>query len=268
MDVAALHEGNRDAWDRTARAGYTGDIEARIHDLRGGVLNLMEPELRILAGLNEWCRRAIHLQCSHGQDALSLWKYGAHEIIGVDISQPMLDAAKLKSDALDAPARWIRCDVLETPQDLDGTADLVYTGRGAICWMMDLSAWAAVVYRLLRPGGKLFLFEGHPLDTVWDTQSTGFVLRDAASYFEPFPVSEQSFPRDAALRAEPNRAVHLTSRLWTLGETVTTLVRAGLHVELLEEHPEPFWDQFKEIPTEELKRLPHTFALLMTKPSV
>ena len=178
----------------------------------------------------------------------------------------MLAAAKRKSDALGAPATWIQCDVLATPSDLDGTADLVYTGRGGICWMMDLAAWAAVVYRLLRPGGKLFLFEGHPLDAVWETEATDYVLRPGASYFETGPTSDRCFVYNAALRAEPEREVQLTSRSWSLGDTVTTLVQTGLRVELLEEHPEPFWDQFKQIPPAELARLPHTFALLMTKP--
>ena len=49
--------------------------------------------------------------------------------------------------------RWVEADVLETPHDLDGTADLVYTGRGAILWLQDLDAWAAVLRRLLAPDG-------------------------------------------------------------------------------------------------------------------
>ena len=35
----------------------------------------------------------------------------------------------------------------------DATADLVYTGKGALIWMPDLARWADEVARLLRPGG-------------------------------------------------------------------------------------------------------------------
>jgi hypothetical protein len=42
---------------------------------------------------------------------------------------------------------------LETPSTLDGRTDLVYTGQRALCWLHDLNAWAAVVWRLLKPGG-------------------------------------------------------------------------------------------------------------------
>jgi hypothetical protein len=45
---------------------------------------------------------------------------------------------------------------------LNGTADLVYTGKGALPWVMDLERWAAVIERLLKPGGRLFVFEGAP----------------------------------------------------------------------------------------------------------
>jgi SAM-dependent methyltransferase len=44
----------------------------------------------------------------------------------------------------------------------DGVADLVYTGKGALIWMPDIGAWAREAARLLRPGGHLFVYEGHP----------------------------------------------------------------------------------------------------------
>ena len=65
--------------------------------------------------------------------------------MGIDISEVMIEVARRKSEALAAPAAWHCCDILETPAELDGTADLVYTGRGALLWMMDLPAWARVV---------------------------------------------------------------------------------------------------------------------------
>ena len=265
MDIADLHAGNRDVWNRTSRGGYGRDVEADVSLLRGGGTNLMPAETRLLGDLRG-VRRAIHLQCSHGLDALSLLNLGAEAVIGIDISEEMLLSAREKSDALGANARWIRADVLDAPHDLDGTADLVHTGRGAIPWMMDLEAWAAVVARLLRPGGRFHLFEGHPLDTLWDEEATGFALREGASYFADAPQAERSFPYEVALRVDPDAPVALASRVWTVGQTVTALVGAGLRIERLEEHPEPFWDQFKRIPEAEFRRLPHTFSVLATKP--
>jgi hypothetical protein len=131
--------------------------------------------------------------------------------------------------------------------------------------MMDLDAWAAVVSRLLKPGGKLFLFEGHPLDFLWDEDQTTFVLRAGASYFRSEPSPERGFPFAAASRVAPSKPVRLMSKVWTIGETVTAVVNAGLRIVHLEEVAEPFWDQFKHIPPSEFGRLPHCFALLAEK---
>ena len=43
----------------------------------------------------------------------------------------MVALAQELTDALEAPATWYCCDVLETPHGLDGTADLVYSGGEA-----------------------------------------------------------------------------------------------------------------------------------------
>ena len=35
--------------------------------------------------------------------------------------------------------------------------DIVYTGRGALCWLPDIPAWAKIVAGLVKPGGFLYL---------------------------------------------------------------------------------------------------------------
>ena len=44
-----------------------------------------------------------------------------------------------------------------------GAYDLVFTGIGALGWLPDIGRWGQVVATLLRPGGRLFLREGHPV---------------------------------------------------------------------------------------------------------
>ena len=66
----------------------------------------------------------------------------------------MLALARRLTEATGAPARWIEADVLATPHELDGTADLVYTGRGSIIWLHDLDAWAEEFLALESAGWK------------------------------------------------------------------------------------------------------------------
>lgn len=268
VDVKELERENERAWDIVARSKYADDVDADVALLEAGGTSLMSHELRLLGDLDPWCGRAIHLQCSHGLDALSLWKLGAREIIGIDISQSMLALADRKARLLGAPARWIHSDVLEVPLDLNGTADLVYTGKGALPWVMDLEGWAAVVERLLKPGGRLFVFEGHPLNWVWEPEASEFMLRpDGGDYFSAEPRGNRDFPGSLLEQqaAEGSHALRARERQWTLGEIVTRLVEAGLTLERIEEYPEQYWRLFTKIPAPVIQRLPHTFSLSMRK---
>src|SRR6187402_3247974 len=160
-DVPTMHAANRAAWDEAAER-YEGWFDEAVTLIRSGGVNLFGAEVDLIGDLHGRCRRAIHLQCAGGRDTLSLWNLGADEVVGVDFSPRMLDLARRLTQATGAPATWVEADVLGVPHDLDGTADLLYTGRGAILWLQDLDAWAAVLRRLLAPDGRLVIFDGHP----------------------------------------------------------------------------------------------------------
>ena len=260
--------GNRKAWDIVA-GKYAPEVDDHVDFLRSGGVSLLEIERRFLGDLSEWCRRAVHLQCSHGLDTLSLWNLGATEVVGLDLSSRMVEQAQRKSEALDAPARWIEADVLNAPTDLDGTADLVYTGKGALPWVADLERWADVVLRILKGGGVLYIFEGHPLDWVWEPEEDGYVLRsDGGNYVDRRPRPNRDFPGNAvARRALPGEMVpEAVEFQWTLGQIVTSLAGAGLRIVRLEEHPLQYWPRYGRMAEDTLHRLPHTFSLLAQKP--
>lgn len=269
MDIAKLHQANREGWNQGA-AAYEADLADRIEFLRNGGTTFCPPEYPYLQDLRSWCRRAIHLQCAGGTDTLSLSNLGAHEVVGVDISERMLAVAKQKSEALGVDATWIHSDVLEAPHELDGTADLVYTGRGALCWIMDIQAWARVAARLLGPGGRLYVFEGHPVANLWKLESTGFELDpDYGDYFRKEPIAAPGWPEtyigDMGMAAEQHAVKY--ERAWTLGQIVTAVIQAGLRVEKLEEHPDLFWDTFPNMDPALVRRLPQTFSLLAVRDS-
>ncbi len=101
----AKHTETGATWDVTAGI-YERDEQKDIDLLRSGGSSLHAIEQRQLGDLSGWCARAIHLQCAGGTDTLSLWKMGAAEVVGVDISEKMIAVARRKSSALGAPARW------------------------------------------------------------------------------------------------------------------------------------------------------------------
>jgi SAM-dependent methyltransferase len=194
------HESNRVAWNEAAES-YRAGLDSSIELLKSGGTTFCEPELRHLKALVEVPKRCIHLQCAGDTDTLSLINFGAREVVGVDISEEMIRIAQIKSDTLKMNARWVSSDVLNTPAELNGTADLVYTGKGAINWMMDIDAWASVVSRLLKPGGVLYLFEGHPFTYCFDMKATELKIDPIyQGYFSETPYASQDWPETYVCR--------------------------------------------------------------------
>jgi SAM-dependent methyltransferase len=258
---------NRAAWDRVAAEKFGPELERDLALLRAGRTSLLPVEEAELAPFLARGPRALHVQCSHGQDALSLWKRGAREVTGVDFSAEMLALARRKSESLGAPAKWHQADVLAPPAELLGTADLLYTGKGALCWVSDLARWAAVVAGLLAPSGHLYVFEGHPLNWIWEPEASDLALRDDADYFAREARVNRDFPGlflDRAARPGES-PLQAFERQWTLGEIVTSLARAGLELVTLREHPENFWPQHPRVPEARARRVPRTCSLVMRR---
>ena len=262
IDVRGMHAANRRAWDEAAER-YEGWFAEAVELISSGGTNLLAPELELIGDLHGRCRRAIHLQSAGGRDTLSLWNLGADEVIGVDFSPRMLELAGRLSAAVAAPARWIEADVLDTPHELDGTADLVYTGRGSLMWLQDLDAWAAVLYRLLAPAGRLVLFEGHPAEWLFDVDADGRWVATDYDYFAGPEASKGWAPEYIdRLSIDDDDLAWKFARAWTLGEIVTAILRSGLAVERVAEHPTDWWNGHADVREDERGRIPLSFSVL------
>lgn len=266
-EVRSRHQENRAAWNEGAQS-YTKTNEERVQLLRFGRSNLHPVEranLGRIGPLKAWCERAIHLQCASGYDTLSLVLEGAKEVIGVDISEVHIENAKWTTAQLKLPARWYRCDVLETPAELDATADLLYTGRGAINWIHDIDAWASVVFRLLRKGGVLSLLEDHPASWLFSNETPDL----SASGLDYFAHAEWSKGWPDEYIGELDKTVEEQAtkheRLWKIADVFQALVRAGLVVDYLGEHPDEYWPAFPKLAEEEKAKIPLTYSLVARK---
>jgi SAM-dependent methyltransferase len=270
-DPRAMHAANRAAWDEAAER-YEGWFDEALELIRSGGSNLFPVEHDLLGDLRvgpagEGTSRAIHLQCAGGRDTLSLWNAGAREVIGVDVSPRMLALARRLSDATSAPARWIEADVLDTPQELDRTGDVVYTGRGSLTWIHDLDGWAAVVARLLSPTGRFVLFEGHPAEWLFDADPDGYLTVTDYDYFGGVEASQGWAPEYIDRLSLGDDEQHWKfARSWTLGEIVTAVAAAGLRIERLVEYPVDWWAGHRDLRPEDRGRIPLSFGLVASLP--
>jgi len=262
-----MHRSNRAAWDEAAER-YERWFDEAAALIRDGGSNLFPVETALIGDLHGRCRRAIHLQCAGGRDSLSLWNLGAEEVVGIDFSPRMLELAARLTEATGAPARWVLSDVLDTPAELDGTADLVYTGRGSLIWLGDLDAWAAVIARLLSPTGRFVLFEGHPVEWLFDADADGNWIATDYDYFAGAEASRGWAPEyiDRLSIADADQSWKF-ARAWTLGEVITALLGADLRLERVAEYPVDWWGGHGDVRPEERGRIPLSFSVTGRRPS-
>jgi SAM-dependent methyltransferase len=191
---------------------------------------------------------------------------------GLDFSPASLAQARRIADLAGADVRFAEGEVYDAVTVLGAQAfDLVYTGIGALCWLPDIARWAGVVAGLLRPGGRLFMREGHPV--LWaaaDGRDDDLVVLEY-SYFEraePLVFDEPGtyVETDAVF-------THNVSHSWNhgLGEIITALLGAGMDLTGLAEHDSVPWDALpglmEHLPGDEWRladrpyRLPHSYTL-------
>jgi 2-polyprenyl-3-methyl-5-hydroxy-6-metoxy-1,4-benzoquinol methylase len=196
------------------------------------------PRLGRLDGLD-----VVHLQCHIGTDTLSLARLGARSVTGVDFSQPALDAAADVASRAGTVIDYVCSDVYNAVEAVGGARfDLVYTGIGALCWLPDVRRWARTVAALLRPGGRLFIREGHPmLLSLADPRPDGLLVVEFP-WFEVPGGTEFVEPNTYVDHDEPLASPRIVSFNHGMGEIVMAVLDAGLHLDLLEEHRSVPWN--------------------------
>jgi hypothetical protein len=119
---------------------------------------------------------------------------------------------------------------------------VVLHASNVLCWLPDIRRWAAVVAGLLRPGGRLFCCEGHPMLWTLDDERDDDLLVVRYPYFE----REQPLTfEDAGTYVETDAVFrHNVSYEWNhgLGESVTALLEAGMDITALTEHDSLPWE--------------------------
>jgi SAM-dependent methyltransferase len=144
--------------------------------------------------------------------------------------------------------RFVEAELYDAPAAIPEPAafDLVYVTWGAINWLPDIRRWAAIVAHFIKPGGALYLAEGHPAALVFDDLAPphGGLPGWFAPYFlrEPLVVDDPTDYADANARLQNARSY---SWMHPLGDVVTALLEAGLMLRWLHEHDAVPWRMFK-----------------------
>lgn len=240
---------NRASWEeRTAlHLGPDGYDLGPLRAGRGRLDAIVRAELGPVAGL-----RVLHLQCHFGEDTLILAQQGAAAVVWLDFSASAVAAARGLAEELGLAdrARFVEADLYDAPRAIPerGGFDLVFVTWGALCWLPDLPGWARIAAGFLRPGGRLYLAEGHPVAQVFD--DTAETSDGKPGWFVPYFQREALVLDNPADYAVPGaRLRHARTHEWMhpVGEVLGALNDADLALEWLREHPRVTWRMFRNL---------------------
>jgi SAM-dependent methyltransferase len=215
---------NRAVWEKASQK-HIREYDDLLRQASGHT-SLLDRERTVLAPLLATDPTVVHLQSGHGLDDVDLVAAGARRVIGVDYSTVAAGAAQRRAVELGLACHYVVAALPGAPLPA-GCADLVYTGKGALIWHPDISAWAADAARLLKPGAHLYVYEGHPTVPLWTWDEDEPRIRPDRGYFARSTVND-TFPAGGAIEWQ-----------WTLGAIVTAVIEAGLELRHLAEYPEP-----------------------------
>ncbi|UQA94103.1 class I SAM-dependent methyltransferase [Streptomyces halobius] len=234
-------EANRARWDERGVIHTASDYydQERFRRVRDVLRDFEIAEVGDVTG-----RTLLHLQCHFGQDTLSWAHRGAAHVVGLDFSEPAVEAARdLAAELGYGPERasFVAADVYDAAEAVpDSSYDIVYTGIGALNRLPDLVRWAETAASLIAPGGFLYLAEFHPLCDVLDDETGSRITHDYFSrdaWVDEAPGTYADFDAPTV----DNRSVE-----WQhpLGDVVSALAGAGLRIDFLHEHDLTMFQRF------------------------
>jgi SAM-dependent methyltransferase len=232
---------NKAHWDEcaplhAASPGYATQALVDNPELLSEVVRFDHQLLGDISGM-----RGVHLQCHIGTDTLSLARLGA-AMTGVDFSSASIAQAQALAQRCGASIDFVEANVYDTALVLPRESfDLVYTSIGALNWLPSIDRWAHTVASLLKPGGRLFIREGHPLVFALDDE-----CRDALVIKHPYFEVEAPLVSDddCSYVAIATSLKATITHEWNhgMGEIVTALLAHGMQITGLVEHDSLPWE--------------------------
>ncbi|MBX9713435.1 MAG: class I SAM-dependent methyltransferase [Pseudomonadaceae bacterium] len=237
-DYITLNKAN---WDEraplhAASAGY--ETQALVDD-PAHLSEVVRFDLPLLGDISG--AKGVHLQCHIGTDTLSLARLGAH-MTGLDFSPASIAQARLLAERAGARLAFVEADVYEAAEVLPRESfDLVYTSIGALNWLPSIERWANAVASLLKPGGRLFIREGHPvLFSLNEDRQDALVIEHP--YFEQ--ETPQVWEDDSSYVETDARLTATITHEWNhgMGEIISALLSHGMQITGLVEHDSIPWE--------------------------
>ncbi|SEQ47203.1 class I SAM-dependent methyltransferase [Thalassovita taeanensis] len=249
-DTSAPHHGQGAYWDGLT-AGFATPGYSRLDTLLSAALTDAG-----IAG-----SRVVQVGCNNGRELLSCFALGARQGLGIDQSGAFLAQAETLRDIAGADCNFLRADIYDLPQNAPSDFDVALITIGVLNWMPDLPGFFASVAGLLRPGGRLVIYETHPFLEMFNPDSETPLTPDF-SYFRRDPFTETAALTYDGLQAEGAESHWF---IHTVGAIVTACIGAGLRLDRLEEFPHSIREVEYALYQGQPAQLPLSYLLTATR---
>ena len=142
--------------NETFFSGYKAlrDSDCNANDL------IEQPAMRkLMPDLNG--KSVLDLGCGYGHNCIDFVGRGAARVVGIDISEKMLDVAK--EESVNAKIEYRNMSMTDI-SNLNETFDFIYSSL-AFHYVKDFDAFAKDMYSVLNAGGQLLFSQEHPIIT-------------------------------------------------------------------------------------------------------
>jgi SAM-dependent methyltransferase len=257
-------DANRAAWEEHARLHETSQMPRLLEGFRDPAFTTLdEVERGLYASIGVAGKRVLQVCCNNGRELLSVVRLGAAGGVGVDLAEGNLAQGRRLAETagLSDRVRFVQGDALDLPDGL-GRFQLAFITVGALGWLPRLQPLFDGIADRLDEGGRLFLYEMHPILDLFEAE-TGTELRH--DYFSREPVAEESGPD----YYEPDKVVDAPSYWFhhTLADVIGGCLDAGLTLEHFQEYPHDIsmvYRAFEDPP----QRLPLSYTLVARQDGV
>lgn len=204
-------------------------------------------------------KSVIQVGCNNGTELICLKKKGAGQCVGIDISEGFIGQARALANAAEADVAFECTNIFDIRSSFFGRFDLVYITVGVLGWMPELMALFGIISRLLRPRGRVFIYEQHPILGMFNPEPPHPM--DAA-YFRKEPFRDEIVPEYIDKEGK-----HKAVSYWfphTLGEILTCCMAHQLGLTHFKEYPKDVSDTYKRLENHPVE-LPMSFTLIAQK---
>lgn len=170
--------------------------------------------------------RILDLGCGYGEHCVKYIGMGAEEVVGIDISEKMLQVAINENSS---PQIIYKKLDMEDLSELNLSFDLVVSSL-ALHYIEDFKMVAEQVYRLLNNGGKFIFSQEHPFSTSftygnrWTKDENGKKLYANISNYSIDGKRESRWFKDGVIKYHR-----------TFSSIINTLIESGFCIEQMSE---------------------------------